>query len=164
MEGPRGHRWSGRRRPSRRYAVAVLSLSSALVVMAALRATFYEGPIDPFFMAVLATFGLLYFGLVLVSYVELEVELEGDVMSVSVKEVVGRPIRHRAYELRRGEVRKVRELALWGVAETVRVEGDDGRLLAIFPRFLEGDEHDGMIAAILEWGGQSPLALEADAR
>jgi hypothetical protein len=115
-------------------------------------------------MAMLAIFGLVYFALVLVSYVEIAVELDGGTMFVVVREVVGRPIRVRNYDLRKEDVAKVHELALWGVAETVRIEGKDGRVLALFPRFLDREEHDAMIEAVILWGGQSPSSLEAEAR
>jgi hypothetical protein len=142
----------------------VLVLSSALVVMALLRAVYFEGPIDPFFMGMLAVFGLIYFVLILLSRVEIAVTIDGDGLSVIVREIVGRPIRERTHEISRHDVRKIRELALWGLAETVQIEGEDGRMLAQFPRFIEGEGHDAMIASILEWGDQSPSSLDAEAR
>ena len=133
MPGAHGNRWTGTKRPSRRYAILVLSLSSALVLLAVLRAAFFEGPIDPFFMAMLATFGMIYFGLVLVSSVEIAVELGDDAMSVAVREVVGRPIRHRTYELRREDFELVSQFCpemRAALEDAARERGDELDALA----------------------------------
>ena len=36
------------------------------------------------------------------------------------------------------------------------MEDVNGRRLLVFPEFLEPDEHDAMIAAIIRWADQAP--------
>jgi hypothetical protein len=133
-------------------AILVFILAALLLIVAVARALFFEGPLNPYYMGMLAFFGLLYFSLMMMSSVEVDISVRGDILLVVVQERVRRPIRERKHRVERGDMRKVKEIDLWGMSTTVRVEGDSGRLLAVFPMFMPRQQHDEMIAAILEWG------------
>ena len=149
--------WRGKRTPNRSLALAVIAIAVALLAIAAFRWSYLGEPVNLWFMAVFVVFLIVYSALVLTSHVEVVMGLGPDTLVLDVTEhAVGRRVRHRTHRVRRTRMARVVERVMAPNIHTVRIEDGSGRTLVSFPRFLDVGEHDLMVRALLEWGGQDP--------
>ena len=154
MDPPAGRTWRGRRTPNRRIAILVLTVGALLVAVAAYRWTTGKD-FNWFFLVVFLLFLFIYVFLVLSTSYEVEVSIRGEEIHVLVSErILDWVSQSREESVPRWRMARLRETTLGEIAHTVRIEDASRRSLVAFPRFLSMDEHDAMIATIIEWGNQ----------
>lgn len=149
--------WRGTRTPNRSLALGVFAIAIALLSIAVFRWSYLGDPVNWWFMTVFVVFLLVYAALVLTSLVDVTLELGEDAIIIDVREhAVGRQVRQRTHRVRRTRMARVVERVMSPNIHTVRIEDGSGRTLVSFPRFLDIDEHDRMVRAILVWGDHDP--------
>lgn len=149
-------RWEGKREPNRSMAWVVFAIGTGLILVAIYQVSFAGRTLDLFFLAAIIAFMLAYLALSLTAQVELSLELTGDELVFRTRELaMGQVVRDRTRRVERSRLVKVVERNAGLGVRVVRLETKGGHSLLTFPEFLEKDEHDRMVAAILEWGDQA---------
>jgi hypothetical protein len=149
--------WTGRREPNASIAWAVIAIGAGLVAVAAYQVLYMDATVNPWFLALLVVGLVAYAAITLTSFVEMEVALGEEELAYTKREwSLGRVVREGRSTLERSRLAKVVERNAGLGVRVVRFEDLDGRRLLVLPEFLGPDEHDAMIAAILDWGGQAP--------
>ena len=154
MTGEAGGRWSRRTKTKPHLALLVLAVAIGLAVITVLLDRISFTSSDLVYIGLAVGGSIILVLLVTFSWTEVTVELEGDTFAVETRAgILGHA---RLYERRvpRERMVKIKERGIPGLVETVVVLDREGRTLAAFPRFLDEEEHEAMIAAILEWGNQ----------
>ena len=154
MPAGTGRAWSGRIRPNLHLGLAIYALAFTMVALGFLTGHARTDLTGLAFLAILL-WGAAMYGFTLVSaWREISVSIEGDVLRVKARYGgLGRSVHERTWTIGRGEVVKLRERWVLGIPGVWLYDGS-GQVLTSFRRFLEEDEHERMVAAILEWGGQ----------
>jgi hypothetical protein len=149
--------WTGRREPNTSFAWTIIAIGIGLLAVSVYQILYWDAEFNLWFMALLIV-GLVGYAIIsFTSYVEIKVELQGEELCYTKSEMtLGYLIRERSLPVDRKRIAKVVERNAGLGVRVVRIEDAHGRRLLVFPEFLEPKEHDGMIAAVIEWGNQSP--------
>ena len=155
--GEDGKAWSGRRDPNTSLAWTVIAIGAGLLLVVAWQAVYLDADFNPYAVALIVLAMIAYGAISFTSNVEMRVELGDDRLSFTKRESsLGRVIREGTSTVERGQMAKVVERNAGLGVRVVRVEDADGRRLLTFPEFMGPSEHDAMMTAIVEWGGQDP--------
>jgi hypothetical protein len=156
--------WTGRREPNTTIAWTVIAIGVGLIAVAAYQVLYMDATVNPWFLALLVVGMVAYGAITLTSFVEMEVALDEEELAYTKREwSLGRIVRENSLTLERSRLAKVVERNAGLGVRVARFEDLDGRRLLVLPEFLEHDEHDAMMEAIIDWGGQSPPSSSSGA-
>jgi hypothetical protein len=150
-------RWTGRREPNTSFAWTIIAVGTGLLVVSMFQIVYWDTPYNIWYLALLVT-GLVGYAIIsFTSFVEMVVELvDEELVYRKMERTMGFLIREGSIKVQRSKIAKVVERNAGFGVRVVRIENEVGRRLMVFPEFLDPEEHDEMIAAIIEWGNQLP--------
>lgn len=147
--------WTGRREPNTTVAWVIIAIGTGLMVIALYQVMFLDASLNIWFLAMLVVGMVAYAAISFTSSVEMVVDLgEGELHYTKREMSVGQVVRRKTLSVDRSRMAKVVERSAGFGVRVVRIEDAGGRRLLTFPEFLAPEEHDEMIAAIIEWGNQ----------
>lgn len=147
--------WTGRREPNTTVAWVIIAIGTGLLVIAMYQVMFLDASLNIWFLTMLVVGMLAYAAISFTSSVEMVIELGDEELHYTKRErSVGKVVRKKTLSVDRSRMAKVVERNAGFGVRVVRIEDAEGRRLLTFPEFLGPEEHDKMIAAIIEWGNQ----------
>ena len=157
MGGDGPTRWTGRRDPNTSLAWGVIAIGTGLLAVVAYQVAYQGAEVEAWAVVLIVVAMVAYGAISFTSHVEVEVALRGEELVLTRGEwSLGRLVRESSSSLDRSRMTRVVERNAGLGIRVVRFEDAAGRRLLTFPEFLGADEHDAMMAAILEWGDQAP--------
>ena len=147
--------WTGRREANRGLAWAIIAIGTGLLLTSLYQVVVLDWSFNIWFFTMVVLAMLAYAAFSFTSSVEMVVELADEGLLFTKREkAMGRVIKERTISVERSMMSKVVERNAGFGIRVVKIEDAKGRRLLIFPEFLGPEEHDRMIAAIIEWGNQ----------